>query len=306
MKYGFSLIMRGSEATRESFHAMAEKAEQLELDSLWVSSHVVVPPLTKSKYPGRADGQFPPLWLEGYWDPWTVLGYLAAVTSKVTLGTSVLILPMHDAIEAARNVADLDQLSQGRFVFGVGAGWFEEEFEVLGRPFKERGARLNEGLDVCKSLWSEERPSFEGRYYNFRDVYFFPKPVQRPGPPIWVGGSAPVSLRRAARYGGAWHPHRPTFETFKEKLPKLHEYLEQEGRPRDALQIAAKLMLTFQDGPPGPGQLPTEGTPQMIVDAIRRYQDLGVNHFVFDYMPEARDTGLAAMERFAQEIRPKL
>ena len=131
MKFGFSLIVRGNEATPDTFARIAERAEALEIDSLWCSAHVIVPPQVKSGYiliPGR---KHPEHWKECYWEPFTVLSYLAALTSKITLGTSVVIVPMHNPIELAKQVAEVDQLSGGRFVFGVGVGWFEEEVAAL-------------------------------------------------------------------------------------------------------------------------------------------------------------------------------
>ena len=139
MKYGFSLVMGGRDANPDTFVTMAARAEALELDSLWLSSHVVLPPQVKSGFalvPGR---MHPPHWREGYWEPFTVLSFLAAHTTRITLGTSVTVLPMHNPFEVARHVAEVDQLSNGRFIFGIGVGWFEEEFEVLGQNFRKPG-----------------------------------------------------------------------------------------------------------------------------------------------------------------------
>ena len=128
MKYGCSLIVRGEDATPDTFVKMAERAEALDLDSLWLSAHVVLPPQVKSGYiliPGR---MHPPHWRECYWEPFTILSFLAAHTRRITLGTSVVVLPMHNPFEIAKQVAEVDQLSNGRFIFGIGVGWFEEEF----------------------------------------------------------------------------------------------------------------------------------------------------------------------------------
>ncbi len=306
MKYGFSLIMRGNEARPEAFEAMAEKAEALGFDSLWCSDHLIVPPLKTSRYPGRPDGKFPPIWLERYWEPFTVLSYVAARTRKIALGTSVLILPMRNPIEVAAQVADLDQLARGRFLFGVGVGWFEEEFNALNWPFRERGARTNEGLAVCKALWTQPRPSFKGKFYQFDEVYFDPKPASKPHPPIWIGGNSEAALRRAARHGNAWHPNRPTHAYLEKALGTLQGFLEEAGRSMADITVGVKTMLNFQDGPPGEGQTPTEGRPQEIIDALKRYQDLGAQHITFDFFPESLDNALLTMERFAQEVRPKL
>lgn len=306
MQYGFSLIMRGNDATPETFAAMAEKAEATGADSLWCSEHIILPPQVKSGYVRVPGLKHPEHWKERYWEPIAVLGYLAARTSRVVLGTSVNILSMHHPIEWAKQVAELDQLTEGRFVYGVGVGWFEEEFDVLGWSFRNRGARTDEALEMMKVLWRDEPADFQGRYYSFENARFAPKPVQQPHPPIWIGGNSTAAMRRAARLADAWHPNKPGYEFLAEAKGELRRHLEEAGRRADALEIAPKLPLTFQDGPPSDGQLPTQGRPQDIIDAIRRYQELGATHFVFDFTPELIGTALETMERFANDVRPKL
>jgi probable F420-dependent oxidoreductase len=306
MKYGFSMVVRGNEATPDAFAQIAERAEALDIDSLWCSAHVIVPPQVKSGYiliPGR---KHPEHWKERYWEPFTVLSFLAALTRKVTLGTSVVIVPMHNPIELAKQVAEVDQLSGGRFVFGIGVGWFEEEFEVLGQNFRNRGARTDEAMDLMRALWSDDPVSFEGRHYSVDRAYFSPKPLQKPSPPIWVAGGSKVALKRAARIADAWHPVRPTFEYLHEARSDLDRYLGEVGRAPGSVEIAVKLPLVFQDGPPGAEQAPTQGRPADIVDAIERYREAGASHLVMDFVPESLATALDTMERFAQEVRPAL
>ena len=206
MKFGFSLVVRGKDATPDTFARMAERAEALELNSLWCSAHVILPPQVKSGYvliPGLKHSEH---WRERYWEPFTVLSYLAGLTSKIQLGTSVVVMPMHHPFELAKQVAEVDQLSGGRIVFGIGVGWFEEEFEVLGQDFHNRGARTNEGLELMKVLWSDDPVTFKGKHYSVENASFAPKPVQQPSPPIWIAGGSKAALKRTARYGDAWHP----------------------------------------------------------------------------------------------------
>jgi probable F420-dependent oxidoreductase len=306
MKFGFSLIMRGAGATPEAFAAMGERADQLGIDSLWCSDHIVVPPRTAEPYPGRADGTLPEHWHEAYWEPFTVLAYLAARTKRVELGFSVCILSMRNPIEVAGLVSHLDNLSGGRITFGVGAGWFKEEYDILGVPYHERGARTNEGLAICKALWTQPRPSFSGRFYSFENVSQNPKPIQKPHPPIWIAGHTPAALKRVAKLGNGWHPIRPTFDSLKQGKAELARYLDAEGRSLDEITIAPKGRMTVQDGPPGAGQWLLEDRPQKIIDAIRGFQELGASHFILDTPLETLASALDAMERFAQEIRPKL
>jgi probable F420-dependent oxidoreductase len=247
-----------------------------------------------------------PTWREGYWEPFTVLSHLAARTSRVLLGTSIIVLPMHNPFEIAKQVAEVDQLSQGRFVFGIGVGWFEEEFEVLGQDYHNRGARTDEALRLMGALWGEDPVTFPGRHYRVENAWFSPKPVQRPRPPIWVAGNGPPAIRRVARYGDCWHPVRPTYERVEQARGELAAAVEAAGRPPGSVGIAVKVPIVFQDGPPGEGQYPTEGRPADIVAALRRWQELGSEHIVLDLVPETLAVGLDAMERFAQEVRPKL
>ncbi len=305
MQYGFSLVVRGEDANPETFAAIAERSEALQLDSLWLSAHVILPPQVKSDYalvPGRKYGEH---WKEGYWEPFTVLSYLSAITSKITLGTSIVVLPMHNPFELAKQVAEVDQLSRGRFVFGIGVGWFEEEFEVLGQSYRNRGKRTDEALELMHKLWTEEPVTFNGKYYNVTDASFRPKPVQQPGPPIWVAGGSDASLRRAARFGSAFHPVRPSYEYIGEVRGKLDKFLDEYQRPHDSVDIAVKVPVVFDDNASDP-DTPTIGTPQSIIDSLKRFQDLGASHFVLDIIPEKLQVALDTMDRFAEEIRPKL
>ena len=306
MKYGMSIIVRGDGAGPASFDAMAEKAEAVGLDALWASDHLVMPPLTRSRYPGRADGQLPEDWKRTYYQPFSVLGYLAGRTRSVRLGTSVLILPMRNPIEVAAQLAELDQLSGGRINFGAGVGWCEEEFEALGYPFHERGRRANEGLAIIRKLWTEREATHEGAYYRFAGAQQGPKPAQKPHPPIYVGGNSPAAIRRAARFADVWHPFKVTPEGLAELRPTLARALEAEGRAAAGFPIAPKVALAFQDSPPAAGQASTEGRPQDVIDALRRFRDAGATEFCFDIMTETLAVALDTMERFVQEVRDKV
>ena len=199
LKFGMSIIVRGPDCGRETFVAMAAKAEATGLDALWTSDHLVIPALKTSRYPGRADGSMPETWLHSYYQPFSVLNYMAALTRTVRLGMSVLIVPMRNPIEVAAQIAELDQLSGGRVNFGIGVGWYREEFEALGYDFTTRGKRTDEGLDAMKALWAEKATTFAGEFYRFDDTRLSPKtdPV-----------ATPADLRRR-QFAGRHAPHRP-------------------------------------------------------------------------------------------------
>ena len=304
MEFGFSLIVRGEDATPETFLQVAERAESLGLDALWLSAHVIVPPQTKSGYVMIPDLKHPPHWKERYWEPFTILGFLAAVTSKIKLGTSVVVLPQHNPFEIAKQVAEIDQLSNGRMAFGVGAGWFEEEFEVLGQDYANRGARLDDALQLIEQLWKSDPVSYDGEFYKVEDAFFAPKPVQNPNPPIWIAGGSRAAMRRAARFADVYHPVRLQPEAIPNIIQELGDLCEEYGRARDAVKIGVKVLLEFTGEATPEGQLPTQGRPEDIVAGVRRYQEVGVEHLVIDVAPEKRSVLLDNIERFAQEVRP--
>ena len=305
MKFGVSLIMRGKDSTPEAFFALAQQAERLNYDSLWCSDHIFFPKLRQS-YPNTPHGGLPPAWRERYWDCFTVMNQVAARTQRIAIGSSVLILPMHHPIETAKQAATLDHFSKGRFIFGVGVGWLKEEFDALNWPFNQRGARTDEGLEICRKLWTEESASHQGRFYTFEEASCFPKPMQKPYPPIWVGGHSASALKRVARFGDVWHPFRATPVLLTEKLPELKRALAEAGRKPESVGLAPKLTVGFQDSAPQKGQDLTEGRPQDILDAVRRYRDLGCTDLVMDYKPETPETARVMLDRFANEVRAKL
>ena len=306
MKYGISIIVRGDEATPGTFAKMGESAEEQAWDCLWASDHLIMPAMKTSRYPGRADGQLPDAWKRTYYQPFSVLNFLAGQTRTVRLGLSVLILPMRNPAEVAAQVAEMDQLSLGRVNFGVGVGWYREEFEALGYDFTDRGRRTNDGLEIVRALWQQEKTSVDGPYYRFTDVEMGPKPAQQPHPPIYIGGHTPAALARVARYGDVWHPFRLSAEDVHTTRTALSQALVDAGRDATGFPIAPKIPLTFQDGPASAGQAATEGRPRDIVDGLKRYVDAGATEFCFDITTETQAVALDTMARFTEEVRPHI
>jgi probable F420-dependent oxidoreductase len=302
MKFGCSLIVRGRHATQGNLRTMAKQAEAWGFHSLWVSDHIIIPPLATSRYPGSATGQFPDFWLERYFEPLAILNYVAGCTERILLGTSVLILPMRNPIEVAKAVAGADVLSGGRLLFGVGVGWFQEEFEALRQPFHERGRRMDEYIHICKALWTTEPASFTGQYYQFHQAHFGPKPAQKPHPPILIAGHSPAALRRAARLGNGWHPFALPADAFRQVVPQFHTAVREAGREIEEFEISIKLRLRFGNGPEP--QPPLHGSPTEVIATIQAYQALGVQHIVLDFAPETIGNALATLERFVRDVRP--
>jgi len=205
MRYGFYLPTRGPTATRDGILALAREGERLGLHSTMVADHIVFPVESHSTYPYTVDGKHPSV--GDALDAFSILGLVAGATERVRLVTSVLVLPYRNPVLTAKMAASLDVLSGGRLTLGVGAGWLKEEFEALGSPaFEARGAVTDEWLAIFKQLWSQSPASFDGRFHRYVDIRCEPFPVQKPHPPIWVGGHSRAALRRTARRGDGWHP----------------------------------------------------------------------------------------------------
>jgi probable F420-dependent oxidoreductase len=313
MQFGWVVHNRSHFGTRENMVRLAQQADRLRFDSIWVTDHIVLPTKTTSRYPYSATGEFPIQPSEDYLEPLTVLGYLAACTERVGLGMSVMILPHRNPLVAAKVVSTLDVLSNGRVLLGVGVGWLEEEFRALGlAPFSERGAYSDECLKIFKELWTKEDPRFEGRYYSFRDIKFAPKPIQKPHPPIWVGGQSRRAMRRAGELGDAWHPigQRPPTELrpdqLRDALKIVRDAAARAGRDPAQVGVAFRAPLELGASAAPAGRRFLTGSAAQVADDIQRYADVEVHHMVFDVM--TNDVGEIAdtMERFANEVRPRV
>src|SRR4030081_2827458 len=238
MEFGFSLAGRGPLAGVETILKLATKAESLRFSSLFVTDHVVLPAsMARSTYPYSTTGQLPGGAAQDYLEPLVTMGGWAGVTSRIRLGTSVLVVPYRNPVLVAKMLATIDRLSGGRVILGAGVGWLREEFEALGAPpFEARGAVTDEYLRLMRAAWTTDPVTFEGRYYSVRAVHALPKPAQRRGVPIWIGGHTDAAVRRAATLGDAWHPIalRPPGLLFPDEYAKraqeLRAWAQQAGR----------------------------------------------------------------------------
>ena len=299
MKFGVMLPHYRQVASAEGIIRVAQEAESMGFDSVWVSEHTAVPDQDVERF-GL-----------GYFDPFTVLGYAAAVTKQITLGTSIIIMPFRNPLHMAQVAATVDQLSNGRLILGVGVGSAEQEYRALGAPWEERGSVADEVIQVLQHVWTTDQPNFEGKHFNFSGINSFPQPVQRPHPPFWIGGGSRRSIRRAAEYGDAWHPSRPSFELLEEGAPRLHRLAERAGRDPSKILIAARHPMKILDGA-AHSDWPLVGTESSVIEGINRFASAGVTHLVMDTfysIPELHeetvDTVLATMERFARKNIPQ-
>ena len=306
MRYGFYLPTRGRSATPEALQRLVKRGEALGFHSCVIADHVVFPVRIASKYPYTVSGAFP-----GGGDTLeqlTLVAFIAAHTERLRLVTSVMILPHRPPVLAAKMLATLDVLSRGRLTVGVGVGWLREEFEALGAPdFDRRGAASDEILTIFKTLWSGSPASFTGEFFRFAEVRCLPAPIQKPHPPIWIGGHSRAALRRAARHGDGWHPVGANPASMlgpaelRELIAELRRLTEAEGRDPAALTIAYKAPLYDVDvGGDGRGRRPFSGTDAQVRDDIAAYAALGVHELIFDFRSEDLGQSVERMERFAE------
>lgn len=316
MHFGFALPGRGSLANRDALLKLAQKAEALRYSSIFVTDHVVIPLATASTYPYSSTGKIGADWAQGYLEPLALMSYLAGATARIRLGTSVLIIPYRNPVFTAKTLATLDVLSGGRIILGVGVGWMKEEFEALQAPsFAERGRVTDEYIRLMRECWTQEPVEFKGAHYRLGPVSALPKPLQKGGIPIWAGGHTDAALRRAGELADGWHPiglrppgllHPPEY---KQKVAVIHDWALRAGRnPKDiTLTLRVPLNVASKRAKPAGGD-PTlfTGTPAEVIEDIRTYQALGVTHFIFDPTPTDLRGRLTMMERFAEDVRPKV
>ncbi|WP_185996692.1 LLM class F420-dependent oxidoreductase [Nocardioides campestrisoli] len=269
----------------------ARLIEELGYSSVWMPEHVVFFPEYRSEYPYESGGAAEVHRTLGVHDPLILGAAIAAATQRVRIGTYVFVVPQRNPIVTARQVASLDQLSGGRFEFGVGVGWSEEEYDALDVPFERRGARMNEYLAAMRELWADQEVSeFSGEFVQFEPLYCFPKPAQA-RLPIIVGGNSDSALRRIAKYGDGWAGYSRTYDDIAQFLEKLEVELERHGRSRDELSLKV--------GRRSKGK--TEKDWEDDAEYIRRCAELGLDEVVVS--PRIGDENYEAdMRRYAEIV----
>jgi len=216
--------------------AFAKKAEDLGFESLWMAEHPIIPVATNSKYGGTPDGSIPPA-MSDMADPFISLAIASGTTSKIMLGTSICLIPEHNPLVQAKQVAALDFHSGGRFIFGIGTGWLREETEIMGGDFDHRWTQAKEAIEAMKELWTKDEAEYHGHYYDFPPVRVFPKPIQRPHPPVFLGGAATNVFKRVVNYGDGWMPVRATPDSVRAGRAALDELADAAGRDPNSIQI---------------------------------------------------------------------
>jgi probable F420-dependent oxidoreductase len=293
MNYGVVLpIWQLTVAEAES---LTLRAEALGLDGVFVPDHILAKAATTQHY-------------GGHWpDPFALLAYLAGRTQRIRLGASVIVLPYRNALVAAKAAATVDQVSRGRFIFGVGVGWDEAEFVDLRLPFAERGRLSDDYIRAIKAAWAEDVPQYKGGYVSFSGATFSPRPAQRPHPPIWVGGApgavSSPAVRRCAELGDAWHPLALGLDDIEKGYATVRDLAARHGR-RERPGLAPRNLIDLNDAARGSGRAAFQGSVDEIASDIRRVRSLGAEWMTFD-LPRAGVPAMQrAMERLAGEVKP--
>jgi probable F420-dependent oxidoreductase len=273
----------GFEASPEAIILAAAKAEALGFDAIFVNDHIIVDSSPRSAP-----------WTNVY-DPLVAMSFVAANTTRIGVGVSVLIMPYRNPIATAKSLATLDRMSGGRVIACIGAGWNEAEFNALGVPFKERGARTNEYLRLWQACWAPGKVSFAGKFFSFADMYVSPKPLQQPHPPIWGGGLSDAALRRAARFAAVWQPTPTPLAELVERQAALRKACDEIGR--EPIETRMSFRVEFS---------PTNGPAEVAADLLR-YREAGVGAFQINFHGN-RDLNhlLDSMERFIKDVKPQV
>ena len=292
MEIGCHLPNQGPLATREAVVTFAREAERRQVASLWISDHVIFPRTATGSYPG---GRFPHPPDKPYLEPVTVLTAAAVVTDRARLGSSVFILGHRHPVVMAKMLASIDALSGGRLICGVGVGWWKEELEILGVPFHARGRQADEAIQVFKALWTMDNPAFEGEFFKFRDIGFAPKPVQKPYPPIWVGGDSPGAFRRVVTLGDGWHATSKTPAQFREALDRLRAAADAAGRRFETIELSLRFGLS--------DAMLAQG-PQAVIDQLAEFKRLGLTHVVLEFRRDDLTQMIEILDLVTGTIRP--
>ena len=313
MDFGIHIGTRGCLTTRENIMAVASGAEASGYAIIGVADHLIVPVHTDVRYPYTADGIWPGAPTGECFDAIATLTFLAGFTQRIKLLTSVLVVPHRPAVLTAKLLTTADVLSGGRVIAGVGSGWMKEEFAALDTPpFEDRGAVTDEYIRAWKSLWTEDRPSIDGKHVRFDNVVFKPKPVSKPHPPIWVGGESAPALRRAAQVGDGWYPVSNnahvlmnTPALLKAGIDRLHRAAEKAGRDPTSIDIAYVWFMpprwTAKTSAEGDGRC-SPAPPTICWKTPPRFAAVGVKHLIVYAQQPTIEATLDVQQRFAEDV----
>jgi probable F420-dependent oxidoreductase len=307
--FGLDVGIYGALADPGTVLRLARLAEDTGFESVWVADHVAFPVRFRSKYPYSAKGDFPSRLSDPLLEPVAAMGVLAGATRRVKIGSAVLIVPYRNPVVTARQLVTLDQFSGGRLIVGAGVGWLEEEFEALDTfAFARRGKVTDEYLAIFKAMAAGGEVGFRGETYAFDPVFSSPGSLQRPNPPILIGGIADPALRRVARLGDGWLAVAAPPDLLAERLARLEQFAQAEGRRFGDLSLAYKIFLGLGEAKRGRFGVrePGSGTLEEVVDDLQRIMGLGFGRIIVRCRGRTRDDLDTQIARLVEEIVPRV
>ena len=299
MKFAFSfpygrITRYASYRGRDTFIDLVRRADALGFDAFAAGDHLFMP------------GYWKHVATEVWFDPFTFLSYVAA-TSKLRVLTDIVVVPYRSPFHTAKSIATLDFITGGKVIFGAAVGYLEGEFNTLKVPFRERGPMTDEYLEIMKLLWTSDNPRYEGKYFRFSDITFWPKPIQKPHPPIWIGGSTKPSIRRAVAHGDGWIPFNLGLAALKEAMGLFEELWAAAGGKKKDFQIVARAERANVTRAPirSPDRQHFWGSPDQIAEDIEAYRRAGATYFIAGFHGLELEEHMENMERFALEVMPR-
>ncbi len=289
MDFGLVLPSMGAGASREGMIAAVEVAERHGFTDVWTTDHILVDSASADDY-GRL------------YEAVTTLAWIAGRSSGIRLGTSVIVVPMRNAVVLAKELATIDELSEGRLIVGLGVGWNEAEFANVGVSdlFHQRGAYLDETIAVCRHLWSGSRERFSGRFFQFDDFVFEPLPAQGANVPIWIGARDERALRRVGRLADGYHASSTSPDSYAPRIPVIRVAAAEAGRPMPVLSVRTRVEL----GGGAESFYTMHGPPADVAAEIRAFAELGVRHLALAFRPRDPEGLTRAVDRFVAEVVP--
>jgi probable F420-dependent oxidoreductase len=300
MKLGICLPHYGRPIEPDRLARLAGRAEELGLDSVWVTDHVIVP----------SDAAL--IYRDHMLDPLAVLPWLAGVTERIALGTSVVVLPYRSPLPLAKLLASVDVLSGGRLVFGAAVGWLEGEFAALGVPLRERASRTDEALELIRAVWTQEHPEIETAHHRLRDVKASPMPLTKPRPPILIGGNSDAAFRRVARLGDGWHASSVSPSVFRAGAIAVSNHWKDAGREgTPELTLRVPIVLDGVHRPAVDAALLgtrhlLRGSIGSVLHDLRAYRAAGCAHVALEVSYSTYPAILDTLDILAEDIRPAL
>ena len=302
MDFGVALpnFKYGANPSAEHILGVAQAAEQAGYTSIWTTDHILVGP----EHPRYGN----------VYESLVTLTWVAAHTDRIRIGTSVLVLPMRNAVLAAKQLATLDALAPGRLIVAVAVGWNEEEYDFVGAPFHQRGRLLDESIGVLRNLWTEAQPRFQGEFYHYGEALFEPKPSQPGGPPIWIGGNSAAAVRRAGLLGDGWHGDEVMPDDFGRAVERMNRLAKGRGEKELAATVRFSVDLFEATGIArhgdgveghymgGESEIGCRGSFAQIRAFLRRYRDLGATDFVCQFEHETAEQHVELVHAFGREI----